>query len=363
MRQTLRSLSGLFFIALAYVSGPVGPAAAVVSSTSARPFLLDTVEFRGIPIGGWYAFSDKVAEALDMLARCQRSPETCPNSDVAAVLAETATLSGRPRTEILAAVNRLVNRRPYRADRDTFGSSEHWASPLEFLAKSGDCEDYAILKYALLRHLGLPADLLRVVLVRREADGLGHAVVAAYLGDKVYILDSASAAVRRQSEVSGYTALFSFNERARWAHVATAATASSVPGGDGSPAAAGPDVGGTAAIRGVEADPFLRIYVAAFSSPRPGPGEYRVQLGAFRSLANANDLWQRVWRSEWDLLGRTEPRVYDLDRGADGPLHLLQVGRLEGERHAQALCRALAQRGLDCLVVRPGPTAAATDQT
>jgi len=363
LRQTFRRLSGLFVLALLAVSGPVGPAAAVVSSTNAQPFLLDTVEFRGISIGGWYAFSDKVAEALDMLARCKRSPETCPNRNVAAVLAETAALSGRPRIRILAAVNRLVNRRPYRSDRDNFGRSEHWASPMEFLANSGDCEDYAIFKYALLRHLGLPADSLRVVLLKREADGLGHAVVAAYLGDTVYVLDSASAAVRRQSEVSGYTALFSFNERSRWAHIATAASASSGPDGDGGRTNAGSGVGASVSTWPAGPDPFMLIYNAAFSSSAPGPGEYRVQLGAFRSLENANDLWQRVWRSEWDLLGRTEPRIYNLDRGGKSPLHLLQVGALESERQAQALCRALAQRGLDCLVVRPGPTASMTDET
>lgn len=347
------------------MSGPIGLAAAVVSSAKAQPFLLDTIEFRGVPVGGWYAFSDKVAEALDMLARCKRSPATCPNRNVVALLAETAALSGRPPHQILAAVNRLVNRRPYRSDPANFGSSEHWASPLEFLAYSGDCEDYAIFKYALLRHLGLPAHSLRVVLLKRDADGLGHAVVAAYLDDTVYILDSASAVVRRQGEVSDYTPLFSFNERSRWAHIAAASAppGTSTRGGDRNRTTALSDDGVAAPIRLAEADPFMQIYNAVFSSPGPAPGEYRVQLGAFRSLENANDLWQRVWRSEWDLLGRSEPRIHNLDLGAKGALHLLQVGALGSERQAQALCRTLAQRGLDCLVVRPPGTAATTGET
>lgn len=354
MRQTFRWLLGLLVLTLLAVSGPIGPAAAVVSSANAQPFLLNTIEFRGIPIGGWYAFSGKVTEALDMLTRCKQSPARCPNRNVAAVLKETAALSGRPPTQILSAVNRLVNRRPYRSDAANFGESEYWASPLEFLARSGDCEDYAIFKYALLRHLGLPADSLRVVLLKRKADGLGHAVVAAYLDDKVYILDSATAVVRRQSEVSGYTPLFSFNERSRWAHVATASA----------PSASRAPRGGAAAPMGpAEADPLMQVYNAVFTSPGPSPGEYRVQLGAFRSLENANDLWQRVWRSEWDLLGRSEPRIRNLDLGAKGALHLLQIGALASERQAQALCGALRQRGLDCLVVRPSEKTATTDET
>jgi cell division septation protein DedD len=107
----------------------------------------------------------------------------------------------------------------------------------------------------------------------------------------------------------------------------------------------------------------MQVYNAVFTSPGPSPGEYRVQLGAFRSLENANDLWQRVWRSEWDLLGRSEPRIRNLDLGAKGALHLLQIGALASERQAQALCGALRQRGLDCLVVRPSEKTATTDET
>ena len=40
------------------------PAEAIVSSEKARPFLLGTNEFRGVPRGGWHRFSDKVAESL-----------------------------------------------------------------------------------------------------------------------------------------------------------------------------------------------------------------------------------------------------------------------------------------------------------
>ncbi|NIQ97263.1 MAG: transglutaminase, partial [Desulfuromonadales bacterium] len=51
-------------------------------------------------------------------------------------------------------------------------------------------------KYALLRHLGVPAESLRIVLLRRKEDGLGHAVLAAYVEDRIYILDNVDGTVR-----------------------------------------------------------------------------------------------------------------------------------------------------------------------
>lgn len=365
MRHLVRRFSGVLGLTLLVSAWAAAPAAAVVSTASARPFLLGTIEFRGIARGGWYGFADKVAEALDLLSRCAESADRCPNRDVVALLAETAKLQRRGPYQILAAVNRLVNRRPYRPDLTNFHHSEYWASPLEFLAQSGDCEDYAIFKYALLRHLGLPADSLRVVLLKRKSDGLGHAVLAAYLDDKVYILDSASALVRPQSEVTNYTAVFSFNENTRWAHIAGVRAAAAAP------AATAPERGSKRRGRGFDDMPstalntdfIMGLYAAVFAPSRPDPDAYRVQLGAFRSLENANALWQRVWRANWDLLGDAEPEIHSLDAGGNGQLHLLQIGATASAQKAEALCKNLSDRGLDCFVVRPAGGSAALGGT
>lgn len=368
MRQLCRGVFGACVLAWLVSVGAAGSAAAVVSPAGARPFLLDTVEFRGIPLGGWYDFPDKVAEALDVLSRCAGSPAGCPRRDVAALLAETARLAGHEPFQVLTAVNRLVNRRPYRSDPANYGASEYWASPLEFLARSGDCEDFAIFKYVLLRHLGVPAESLRIVLMKRKADGVGHAVLAAYLDDRVFILDSAAGQVRPQSEVTEYTAVFSFNENARWAHIQTEQAAdprpkASKPDRVANRERAGPEGVDWRRLAPADSALFLQLYNAVFSSAGPEPGEYRVQLGAFRSLENANELWQRVWRAEWDLLGQREPWIHSVGRGETGPLHLLQIGALASARQAQSLCQALSERGLDCFVVRPGGRGEATGRT
>lgn len=368
MWQFVRRHCSLWALAALVSAGAPLPATALVTSASVPPFLLGTVEFRGVPGGGWYDFPGKVAEALDLLSRCAEFAADCPNPQIVALLGETTGLRLDRPHQMLAAVNRLVNRRPYRSDLVNFGKREHWASPLEFLDRSGDCEDSAIFKYALLRHLGLPADALRVVLLTREVDGLGHAVLAAYLDDQVYILDNLDAPVRPQSQVTNYTAVFSFNEELRWAHVASSPDANALP--NDAPADRG-SVPQGAGLQGSETRPldpadselFTQLYRAVFSSPAPDRGGYRVQLGAFRSLENANQMWQSVWRSQWDLLAGSNPQIHSLEKGENGQLHLLQIGALAGADTADSLCRKLSARGIDCLVVKPAETATRSSRT
>ena len=334
----------------------------------ARPFLLGTIEFRGVPLGGWHRFSDKVAESLDLLSRCARSLASCPEREVAALLAETVKLRGSGPVAMLTAVNRLANRQPYRSDLANFHTREHWASPLEFLARSGDCEDYAIFKYALLRHLGMPADSLRIVLLKHKADGRGHAVLAAYVEDQVYILDNADGFVRLQDDVKNYLPVFSFNEIARWAHIESSPRSRSatmawttVRAAAHRPSDRYEDAAGHSPLD--ESELFARLYAAVFSSATPDPAAYRVQIGAFRSLESANDHWQRVWRDEWDLLADAKPRIHSRSLGDGGQLHLLQIGATKSARRAKALCDSLSDRGVDCFVVKPAGTGAATDRT
>ncbi len=178
--------------------------------------LFGSIEFQGAAKGSLNGFGPKVAEALEVFLNCARSPGRCPRSDVANLMTEVEPLRGRDPFYQLFAVNRLGNRQPYRDDDDY----NNWASPLEFLARSGDCEDYAIFKYALLRHLGLPMDALRVVLLRQVGDPRPHAVLAAHAGSDIYILDNLSGRVLPHRDIANYQPVYSFNEERRWAHIA-----------------------------------------------------------------------------------------------------------------------------------------------
>lgn len=127
-------------------------------------------------------------------------------------------------TALLAAlgeVNRTVNRRPYVTDQENYGTSDHWATPAEFEARGGDCEDFAIAKYTLLKKMGVPAERMRVVVVRDLALSQQHAVLSVAVGDRHYILDNQSEQVLADSAIDHYRPVYSINERSWWLHMPT----------------------------------------------------------------------------------------------------------------------------------------------
>src|SRR4029453_17925948 len=65
----------------------------------------------------------------------------------------------------IRAVNREMNDKPYVTDPVNWHMADYWATPLQFLRKDGDCEDYAIAKYMALRDLGVSVDNMRIVVL------------------------------------------------------------------------------------------------------------------------------------------------------------------------------------------------------
>ena len=64
------------------------------------------------------------------------------------------------------------------ASSERYGA-DFWASPLQTLGSgAGDCEDYAIVKYVVLRELGITADDPRLIIVQDQKRETGHAVVS-----------------------------------------------------------------------------------------------------------------------------------------------------------------------------------------
>ena len=112
--------------------------------------------------------------------------------------------SGQPQLEQLRVVNAFFNRLPYRADDENYGTSEYWASPSEFLKRSGDCEDYSIAKYLALRQLGFATEQLRLVAVMDTIRGIGHAVLTVRIGGKWLVLDSLSDGIFADTDYAHY---------------------------------------------------------------------------------------------------------------------------------------------------------------
>jgi predicted transglutaminase-like cysteine proteinase len=71
--------------------------------------------------------------------------------------------------ELLQRVNREVNRARYVKDSANWGVHDFWATPQELFERGGDCEDYAIAKYLVLRELGVRPSNMQIAVSRTHA--------------------------------------------------------------------------------------------------------------------------------------------------------------------------------------------------
>lgn len=131
-------------------------------------------------------------------------------------------LKDKDKATQIAEVNKMMNLADYVQDQTNWGISDYWASPGEFIAKFGDCEDYAIAKYMALKYIGFPAESMRVVAVKDLNLKVGHAILAVYLEDHVAILDNQIKIVVDSRKIRHYEPVYSINEKAWWRHRAAA---------------------------------------------------------------------------------------------------------------------------------------------
>lgn len=115
-------------------------------------------------------------------------------------------------------VNDMVNDIPYIVDSRNWGKSDYWATPVEFLERGGDCEDFAIAKYAALRSLGVPEERMRLAIVHDNVKDIPHAVLVVYTNQGAYVLDNQTSHMIRADEAGRYRPIFSINRTAWWLH-------------------------------------------------------------------------------------------------------------------------------------------------
>ncbi|MFH1913788.1 MAG: transglutaminase-like cysteine peptidase [Pseudomonadota bacterium] len=128
-------------------------------------------------------------------------------------------IASAPPMDRVKAVNKYFNQWPYRLDQANFGQSDYWATPPEFMKKSGDCEDYSIAKFYALKELGFTGDDMRIVALRDTIRNIGHAVLVVYLDGDAYVLDNQTVMVLSHAKYKHYLPQYSVNERFRWMHV------------------------------------------------------------------------------------------------------------------------------------------------
>lgn len=79
-------------------------------------------------------------------------------------------------------VNTWINFIKYKSDKEVYGVSDYWATMYEFVGKGmGDCEDYTIAKYYILKELGISPKRLKftyVIYKDRLGKNISHMVLS-----------------------------------------------------------------------------------------------------------------------------------------------------------------------------------------
>jgi predicted transglutaminase-like cysteine proteinase len=175
------------------------------SKHRAQPALLFEMETEPVVAGDilekWHRMKADIAAELDALHSCHMAGPCSPAAQrLIDLSAEGAGRSGRARVGL---INRAVDLAIASiSDERQWGVADHWSAPFETLQSSrGDCEDYAIVKYLALLEAGLPADDVKIVILKNLLPSEQHAAVAARVDGEWLILDNLRLALVRDTDV------------------------------------------------------------------------------------------------------------------------------------------------------------------
>jgi predicted transglutaminase-like cysteine proteinase len=187
--------------------------AAVASALAPDPFGVATVPVvDGNIIIKWSGFEADIRGEEQILAQC-REGGPCPQSarEFLAIVDEGRMQTGRAR---IGVINRAINLAiKATSDFEQWGVADRWSAPLEtFTTHRGDCEDYAIAKYVALRAAGIPAEDLKLVVVRDTVASEDHAVTAVRFDGAWLVLDNRWLPLGRDTDISNVIPKFILDE-------------------------------------------------------------------------------------------------------------------------------------------------------
>lgn len=162
----------------------------------------------------WADLQARIQLEQEALAACRAGSTNCPAAArrFLHIVELGRQRQGRAR---LAEINRAVNFsiRPV-SDWAQYGVADFWSAPLATLsAGKGDCEDYAVLKYAALREAGIAPENVRLLLVYYPRRRTNHAVVAVHVDEEWLLLDDSTLIMANSSDARHYRPLFVLDHR------------------------------------------------------------------------------------------------------------------------------------------------------
>ena len=134
-------------------------------------------------------------------------------------------LKSRPLPARVARANDYFNAIPYVPAMKNWGDVGYWETPYEFLARGGQCQDYAIAKYFALKASGVPENDMRFVVVRDIQRSLDHAILIVAVNGQDYVLDNQNTKVESLSDEHRYRAYYAINNTGWWAYSVRIASA------------------------------------------------------------------------------------------------------------------------------------------
>lgn len=201
------------------IAGAWSTSVSAAPQTDAFGSLLSTVVDQKLT-ANWTAIRDQVEDDARELSVAIRRPEMSSDPVLARIALKVEHLRYAPMHEKLDAVNRLVNHEiQYTSDRLVAGVEDRWLSPSEALRIGGDCEDYSIAKYVILRALGVDEKKMRVIVLKDTARELGHAVLAVAHNVGKVVLDNVSDALRVDRNLPQYRPIYSIQSGEAYAHL------------------------------------------------------------------------------------------------------------------------------------------------
>ena len=117
----------------------------------------------------------------------------------------------------LDKVNSYVNKVRFVSDQNAWGKKDYWARPVEFLGRNkGDCEDFVITKYFMLRKAGVPEEKLFFTYVKALRLNQAHMVLSYYKTPKSIplVLDNLNFRVLPANKRNDLAFVYSFNAKA-----------------------------------------------------------------------------------------------------------------------------------------------------
>lgn len=184
-------------------------------------YSFETAEDFFAPAANWPAWQDTLDRhhsELEAIHQCLSDEDSCTRRfrGLRHILLRGADLKLEQQIRL---VNRYVNRHRYEDDRVSSQSlaGNQWETLTEFLQRGGDCEDFAVAKYFILREFGVDAEDMRIVIGRESQRATHHAMLAIRFDDGIWLLENDNT-IHRNGYQDINRFVYAINELGIWDH-------------------------------------------------------------------------------------------------------------------------------------------------